>query len=278
MVDSPYSGTATREARYRWRPPVPGINRDHFVPDPEPDLFNPVPDTPDAQGGTVWQHETDHAHTSGYPTLAQVPVTHVYNTPPPAGAGVPTALRMQYMQERFVEVHGQSNYIPDSIRLYQHATEGTDAQWIVGRMPVAAGATIPDGPLSGLQYGRNSYDAVNQPNEVYVGDAANVGRYRLGMKTNLFGLYQQPNGKFGQDAMIRSGTGLYPAVPTDKPQVFNTAPYTPNSTGTAHWAPAPAAQRPYLFGLPSETAITDRSIVESGDYTSDFEDRTGGFI
>lgn len=277
MVDSPYSGAAARQSRYRWRPPVPGVNADHTHPDPEPDLFNPVPETPAAQTGTVWQYEPVNAGQSGYPNLAQVPVTHIYNTPPPAGPGVPRVSAMQWMQDRMVEVHAQANYVPDSIRLYQHATEGQDNQFIVGRMPVAAGATIADGPLAGLQYGRNSYDAVNQPNEVYTGDAANVGRYRLGVKTNVFGLYENPLGKFGQDAMLRSGTGLYPDLPQAKPQMRNTAPYTPNSSGTAHWVPAVAQQQPYLFGLPSETAITDRSVAEGGDYVSDFEDRSGGF-
>lgn len=278
MVDTAYSGNALRAGNFRWRPPVPGVNADHTTPDPEPDLFNPVPEVPEGQAGTAWASEPKRAHPSGQPNLAQVPVTHAYNTPPPAASGLPYGVAQQVMQNRLMAVHGQSNYVPDGIRLYQHASEGQVNEFQVGRMPQAAGQEIGDGPLQGLGNGKNSYDQTNGSRpEVYTGDPANVGRYRLGVKTNLFGLYENPFGKFGQDAMLHSYTGLIPAVPQAKPQMTNTAPYTPNSTGTHHWVPAVAWQKPRLFSLPSETTITDQGIAGGSDYVSDFEDRTEGF-
>lgn len=279
MADSAYSGAAVRAAHFGRRPPVAGINRDHTTPDPEPDLFNPVPDAPaDARDGTVWQADPQNARPSNYPTLAQVPVTHRYDTPPPVGSGIPYGVAQQRMQDRMMHVHSHANYVPDGIRLYQHYSEGQYNEWQIGRLPRSAGQTIPDGPLAALGNGRNSYDQTNgvRP-EVYTGDPANVGRYRLGVKTNVFGLYENPLGKFGQDAMLHAYTGLTPALPQAKPPMQNTAPYTPNSTGTAHWAPAVSWQQPRLFSLPSETAMTDYAVANPGDYTSDFVDTKGGF-
>jgi hypothetical protein len=278
MVDSPYSGAATRAAYFRWKPPVPGVNADHTTPDPEPDLFNPVPDPTPVRTETAYTGAEPAPGQSGQPNLAQVPVSHVYNAPPPAPFGLPYGDAQQRMQDRLMWVHGQSNYVPDGIRLYQHATEGQVNEWQIGRMPQAAGQEIAGGPLAGLGDGKNSYDQTNgmRP-EIYTGDAPNVGRYRLGVKTNIFGLYENPIGKFGQDAMLHAYTGLYPALPDAKPPMENTAPYTPNSTGTAHWAPAVAWQRPRLFNLPSETAITDFGVANSGEFVSDFTDRTDGF-
>ena len=55
MVATPYSGAATRTGHYAARPSVPGLNKDHLQPDPEPDIFNPVPDLPPNQAGyDVW--------------------------------------------------------------------------------------------------------------------------------------------------------------------------------------------------------------------------------
>lgn len=279
MVDTPYSGAAVRAGNFRWRPPVPGVNADHTTPDPEPDLFNPVPGTPDAQTGTVWQYEPQEAHPSGYPNLAQVPVTHRYDTPPPVHSGVPYGDAQQAMQNRLLAVHSQQNYVPDGIRLYMHATEGQINQFITGRMPVAAGQEIPDGPLAGLGNGRNSYDQTNGVRaDVYTGDAANVGRYRLGVKTNIFGLYENPMGKFGQDAMLHAYTGLHPALPHSIPRAQNTPPGNPNSNRSSFWGPAASWQKPRLFSLPSETTITDQSIAAGNDFVSDFEDRTDGFF
>lgn len=275
MVDSPYSGTATRTARYNTRPPVQGVNADHFNPDPEPDPFNPVPDTPPNQGGSVLNQDAPF-HSAGTPNLADVPIHHWYDGQAAVPSNVETASRMQAMQERMMVDHADTNYVPDGIRLYQHASEGQANEFQVGRMPVAAGATIPDGPLAGLGNGKNSYDQTNGTTEVYGAGESNVGRYRLGVKTNITGLYESPLGKFGQDALIHSYTGLSPALPQDKPPMQNTAPYTPNSTGTAHWFPTQSNQIPSLFSIPSETALTDFATVSDGN--SEFVDRGGDFI
>jgi hypothetical protein len=274
-MDTPYSGTTVRNGHYARRPSVQGLNSDHFTPDPEPDPFNPQPIVPPNQTGDVLTYETEHAPQSNLPNLAQVPVSHWYDGQPPVPSDVPYGIAQQAMQERLMVDHADTNYVPDTIRLYRHATEGQQNDFLIGRMPQNAG----EDPGANLQYlvaGTNSYDYTNQPNEVYAGDAANVGRYRLGVKTNVWGTYDTPLGKFGQDAQMHAYTGLVPALPYDKPPMTGTAPYTPNSTGTAHWAPAGFAQIPSLFGLPSETALTDYSTATAGGGNSDFED-TGEF-
>jgi hypothetical protein len=279
MANSVYSGAAiaSATARFDSRPPVAGVNADHTTPDPEPDPFNPAPpQNPAALPGTIWGYVDYGPGQSGQPNLAQVPVNHWFNGLPPVPSNVPYGRAQQEMQNRLMADHMPSAYVPDGVRLFQHATEGVEAQWIIGRAPREAGATIPDGPLAALQNGRNGYDAINQPNEVYTGAPENVGRYRLGVKSNLFGLYENPAGKFGQDALLHAYTGLQPAFPVDKPKMEYTAPYTPSSTGTSRWFPAPAGQRPSLFSLPSETALTDFSVA-AGDYQSDFTDDDGVF-
>lgn len=274
MVDRPYSGIATRAAHYSSRPAPAGVNSDHTTPSPEPDPFNPQPDVPPNQAGTVLAQDTPfHGGGLNQPSLAAQGISHWYNGQPAVPSGVPYARAQQAMQERFMIDHSDANYVPDSIRLYQHATEGQANEFVIGRMPVAAGQTISDGPLAGLANGKNSYDQTQAPNEVYSGDAANVGRYRLGVKTNMFGLYESPIGKFGQDASLRAYTGLTPALPYDKAPLQNTAPYTPNSTGTASWLPAVPYQVPSLFSLPTETAITDYSTTVQDQGDSGFRDR-----
>lgn len=278
MVATPYSGAATRRANYAMRPSVPGVNGDHFKPDPEPDPFNPQPATPDGQAGTVLAQDQPFHSGFSEPTLATDPrsQTHWYNGVAPMPSGVPTAARMQGQADGMLVDHADTNFVPDQYRLYQHATEGSLTEWIVGRPSQFAGATVPDGPLAGLANGANAYDQTNEANEVYSnGDPANVGRYRLGTALQVFGLYQNPIGKFGQDALLRPTTGLSPQFPTEKPQMRGTAPYTPNSTGTAHWAPAPPNQTPSMWGLPSETAMTDYAASSATDYmggNSEFDD------
>lgn len=277
MVDSPYSGTAIRAGHFSSRPPVPGLNSDHTTTaNAEPDIFNPVPDAPPAaQGGTVWATEQEYALPSNQPNLAQVPVSHWFNGQNAVPSGEPYARAQQAMQERMMVDHSVVAFVPDGIRLFQAATEGIEIEWNIGRGSQFAGESL-DGPLAALANGHNAYDQTNQPNEVYTGDPANVGRYRLGVKTNMWGLYENPTGKFGQDALLHAYTGLYPSLPFEKEPMTNTAPYTPNSTGTAHWAPASPSQVPSLFSLPSETAITDYSVASDVGFTSDFQD-DGGF-
>jgi hypothetical protein len=255
-MDTPYSGAAIRNAHFSSRPPVPGLNKDHFTPDPEPDPFNPVP-TPDHNlTGTVLTSDVDDAGQSNQPTFASVPTQHWYNGQLSVPNGVPYERAQQLMQDRMMQDHSDTNYVPDEFRRYLHATQGQNNQFVVGRMPQNAGVD----PGENLQYlvnGKNSYDHTNQPNEVYAGDPANVGRYRLGVDTRIYGLYQNPMGKFGQDAQLHAYTGITPQLPQAKPQMKDTAPFTPNSTGTHHWVPAPFSQIPSLFGLPSETSVTD---------------------
>lgn len=278
MVDSPYTGAALRAGHYAVRPSVPGVNVDHTQPDPEPDPFNPQPVPPAMQTGDAWTVDNNPAGPSNQPNLAQVPVTHWWAGQAAVPSGEPYARAQLAMQERMMADHSVQAYVPDGIRLYQHATEGQVNDWLIGRPSQFAGETIPDGPLAGLGNGRNGYDQTNQPNEVYTGDAANVGRYRLGVKTNMWGLYESPIGKFGQEALLHTFTGLTPALPVEKAPMENTAPYTPNSTGTAHWMPAVPYQTPSMFGLPSETAITDYGVAVDVTSNGDFVDRGGEFI
>lgn len=273
-VETPYSGTALRRAHYSTRPPVPGVNRDHFTPDPEPDPFSPVPTPAHNYPGTVLTQTVDDAPASNYPDPAAVPVTHWFNGQPSVPNGVPYGRAQQEMQDRLLTDHSVQNYVPDAFRRYNHATQGQNNQFVVGRMPQNAGVD-PGEDLQYLVNGNNSYDHTNQPKpDVYTGDPSNVGRYRLGTDTRIWGLYQNPIGKFGQDAQLHSYTGLHPDLPQPKPQLKDTAPYTPNSTGTAHWFPAPFAQIPSLFGLPSETEMTDRVTVN--DFTDSGSEFTDG--
>lgn len=280
MVDMPYSGTVLRASHFDSRPSVPGVNDDHFKPDPEVDPFNPVPDTPPNQAGTILnQDEPFHANGYRTPSLADQPFTHWYDGQPAVPSGVETAARMQAMQERFILDHSDANYVPDQIRLYQHASEGYQSDEILGRLPREAGATIPDGPLAGLQNGKNGYDATNDVSEIYSGDPANVGRYRVGRQFRFFGLYDMPLAKNGQDAMLHAYTGIRPQFPANKRQMTtDAAPYTPNSSGAnGFWGPAAPNQVPSMFGLPSETVMTDRTVATGGfiqeDTGSEFEDR-----
>jgi len=271
MVNTPYSGAVIRAAHYDYRPPVPGIAPDHFTGTVDPDPFNPVPDTPAGQNGTVWQVSSDEesAGPSGFRSLAEIPVDHWAGGEPSVQSGVPYGVGQQAMQDRLMEDHSVVNYVPDQYRLYQHATEGAYIGDWVGRASQFAGQAI-DGVLGALANGRNAYDQTNAPTEVYSGDDANVARYRLGRQFRFFGSYQFPIGKFGQDATLRAYTGLTPQFPADKHQ-FNeyAAPYTPNSSGaSAYWFPAQSNQIPSLFGLPSETAMTDFASHTADDGTN----------
>lgn len=267
-----YSGAVTRAARFGVRPAPPGVAADHTRPSPEPDPFNPVPDVPPAQEATVWAAPAEFAQQSNQPNLAQVPVSHWYDGRAAVPTNVPRDVRMDAMAARMMADHSDVRYVPDGIRLYQHVSEGQANEFVVGRTSAYAGVD-PGEPLKYLVMGTNAYDATNQPNEVYQGDVANVGRYRLGVKTNVWGLYQNPLGKFGQDANLRAYTGLYPEFPVDKPRRMGTAPYTPNSAGTDHWAPAQPNQVPSAFALPSETAMTDFVTAGGGGGGSDFDNR-----
>jgi hypothetical protein len=249
-----YTGYLTRAAHYSLPgDSAPGVNPDHEHPSPEPDPFNPVPQTPADQTGDVW-NPTENGFASDWEIA---PVTHWFNGAPAVPTNVPYGTAQQAMQDRMMADHSVIHYVPDSIRLYQHASEGVQIEWVPGREPQHAGESVGDNEAY-LMMGRNSYDVTNQPNpDVYGGDAVNTGRYRLGLKTTMFGLYENPLGKFGQDASLHAYTGLTPQFPADKNQMNNeAAPYTPNSSGTATWT-MPQYNVPRLFSLPSETAMTD---------------------
>lgn len=266
-----YTGYLTRTAHYG--PPgdvAPGVNPDHTHPAAEPDPFNPQPDTPTAQTGDVW-NPTENGFASDWQVE---PVAHWFNGSPAVPSNVPYGTGQQAMQDRMLADHSVIHYVSDTIRLYQHQSEGVSIDWQVGRSPQHAGESVGDNE-SYLMMGRNSYDVTNQPNEVYAGDPANVGRYRLGVKTTMFGLYDNPIGRFGQDANLRAYTGLSPQFPVDKPSVADAAPYTPNSSGTTTWT-MPQFQVPRLFSLPSETSMTDYTTAsEDGSVSSDFASEDG---
>lgn len=263
-----YSGYFLRKAHFSAsNDVVPGVNPDHTHPDPEPDPFDPKPDTPANQAGEVWTPAED-GFTSGENVQD---IRHWYDGQLSVPSNVPYGVAQQAMQERMLVDHSGVNYRRDTIRLYQHASEGNSIEYVPGRMPQNAGSTLPE-DVQYLANGRNSYDQVNQPNEVYAGDPANVGRYRVGAKINMFGLYDNPLGKFGQDALLRAYTGLTPQFPDEKIQHNkDAAPYTPNSSGTARWL-TPQFQDISTFTLPSETALSDFTTGTTPVMTSDFAD------
>jgi hypothetical protein len=250
-----YTGYLTRMAHFSNAHDVaPGVNPEHEHPHPDPDIFDPRPDTPTAQAGDVWSP----AEVGFASEMRVQPVEHWFNGQLAVPTNVPYGMAQQAMQDRMMVDHEQANYRPDTIRLYQHASEGESIEFVKGRAPWNAGVSLPDNAAY-LANGKNSYDQTNGVTEVY---SADEGRYRLGTKINLFGKYQFPIGKFGQDAQLRAYTGLTPILPVDKPRVVDSAPYTPNSSGTTTWT-TPQWQVPSMFALPSETASTDYVVASS---------------
>lgn len=272
MVVLPYSGYTSRlPARFHSRPSPPGAMPDHFNPNAhaEPDPFNPQPTPPPNQRGDVWVND-DATEESTQRALAMQPITHWYNGQPAVPSGVPYPRAQQAMQERMMADHSVSNYVPDGIRLYQHATDGQANHFTIGREPVNAGVSLPEGAQY-LANGKNSYDQTNGETAVYSGDPANVGRYRLGVKTEIYGLYAYPLGRFGQDALLHAYTGLVAQFPAQKRQMNEyAAPYTPSSSGAgAYWQPASSYQAPSFFALPSETSLTDYATTTDGPAPGD---------
>jgi hypothetical protein len=263
-----YSGYLTRLAHFsRSNDVVPGVNPEHTHPEPDPDPFDPRPDTPDYQAHDAWMPVED-----GFASGESVQdIRHWYDGQLSVPSNVPYGVGQQAMQERMMADHAPVNYRRDSIRLYQHESEGNSIEYVPGRMPQNAGSSLPE-DVQYLANGRNSYDQINQPNEVYAGDPANVGRYRVGAKINMFGLYNNPLGKFGQDALLRAYTGLTPMFPDNKTQHNQTAaPYTPNSSGTATWV-MPQYQDISTFTLPSETAMSDFTTGNAQVSETDFNE------
>lgn len=258
MTEQSYSGALKRSAHFAFRPPVPGVSDDHG-PQPdttiEPDPFAPEPSTPANQAGDAWQPQDISSHSA----MTQRPISHWADLQPPLPLNVESRYVGTVATERMIANHSVVDYRPDTSRYYKNATEGRSIEYIDGRHPQLEGV---DGPEF-LVAGKNSFDYTNQPNEVYQGDSANVGRYRLGKLVNDFGMYQFWT-KQGQDADLRAYTGLHPQVPVDKPRVPDSAPYTPNSSGTTTWLQT-SFNVPTMFNLPSETSVTDYSVA-SGDF------------
>lgn len=259
MAELAYTGALGRSAHFAFRPPVPGVNPEHERPDPDPDPFSPAPENVQSQPGDVFQPEDYSVHTE----MQQRPVDHWAFLQAPVPSNVHTELSGIAATARMIVNHAQVDYRPDQYPVYRHGDQGRSIEYERGREPWQAGESVPD-DMAYLVMGRNAYDATNAPNEVYGGDATNVGRYRLGATISDFAHYL-PFQKIGQDAELRAYTGLQPEFPVDKPRVEDSAPYTPNSSGTANFL-TPAFQIPSMFGLPSETAMTDYEAAGTADY------------
>lgn len=266
-MDLPYSGALGRAAHYAFRPPVPGINPEHEKPDPEPDPFNPVPENVAAAPYDVFQPEDVSVHTE----MQQRPIEHWAHLQPPVPSSVQREVAGIATTTRMLANHAQVDYRPEQYPVYKHASQGRHLAFVRGRDPWQAGEQVSE-EMAYLVMGKNAYDQTNAPNEVYAGDGANVGRYRVGYGVEDWGLYEYSQMQ-GQDAVLRAYTGLEPAFPVDKPQPQNTAPYTPNSTGTANFL-TPAFQIPSMFAQPGETALTDYEAAETTDYWT----AGGGFL
>lgn len=266
-----YSGALTRAAHTAFRPPVPGINPEHEHPEPDPDIFAPTPEGVQEQGptGDVWQPADDPT----YSDMRDADIHHWTALQDPVPSGVPSGPAGIAATVRMLANHARELFRPDTYVPYKHATQGHHIQYVEGRRPQNAGSSVPDdmGYLVVGRTGRNSYDLTNQPNEVYSQEPGGGGRYRLGTNIENWGLYEFPTQQ-GQDAWLRGYTGLVPQFPVDKPRVEDSAPYTPNSSGTTTWV-MPTFQVPSMFSLPSETAITDyTTATEEEEPPAQFDD------
>lgn len=265
MADA-YSGSLVRSAHFAFRPPVPGVNPEHERPDPDPDPFTPTQEGVQPAAFDVWQPEDVSVHTE----MVQRPISHWGYLQQPVPSNVPSEEAGIAATTRMLHNHSQVDYRPDTNPTYKHATEGKAIEYIEGRGSTESGETISE-DMAYLVMGTNAYDATNQPNEVY---SADQGRYRLGTRIDMFGLYEFWTLQ-GQEAELRAYTGLYPATPVAKPRVEDSAPYTPNSSGTTTWV-LDQWQVPSMFGTPSETSVTDYEAAGAGGYFAPSEFDDGG--
>lgn len=256
MAHSPYSGSLVRSAHFAFRPPVPGVNPEHERPDPDPDPFSPEPEGVQPAAFDVWQPSDPSVHTE----MQQRPFSHWGYLQAPVPSNVPSETAGIAATARMLANHMQVDYRPDTYVPYKHATQGRSIEFVRGRGSMESGEQITD-DMAYLVMGTNAYDRTNQPSEVY---SADEGRYRLGDRIDDFGMYEFWTLQ-GQDAELRAYSGLSPDFPVDKPRVEDSAPYTPNSSGTTTWT-LDSFQVPSLFGLQSETALTDHEAAEAGAY------------
>jgi len=259
MADLPYSGALMRAATFAFRPPVPGVNPEHERPDPDPDPFQPAPEGVRAVPGDVFQAEDIAGHTE----MQDRPVSHWAFLQSPVPSNVHTEVAGIAATARMIANHGCVDYRPDQYPVYRHADEGRTIDYTRGREPWQAGESVPE-DVAYLVMGTNAYDATNVGNEVYGGDATNVGRYRLGATITDFGRYEFHTLQ-GQDAELRAYQTLAPEFPVDKPRVEDSAPYTPNSSGTTRFL-TPAFQVPSMFALPGESVMTDFEAAGETEY------------
>lgn len=258
-MDTPYSGALMRSAHFAHRPPVPGISPEHERPDPDPDPFQPAQEGAPQTPGDVWQGEDVSVHTE----MQQRAFSHWAELQAPVPSSVPSEVAGIAATTRMLANHSAVDFRPDRYPTYKHGDQGRSIEFTGGRESTESGETIAD-DMDYLVMGTNAYDRTNQPNEVYSAGESNVGRYRLGVGITDFGRYEFWT-KQGQDAELRAYTGLVPAMPVDKPRVENSAPYTPNSSGTTTWTVDPF-QVPSMFGLQTETSMTDYEATRTGDY------------
>jgi hypothetical protein len=265
MADTPYTGALMRSAHFAFRPPVPGINPEHEHPQAEPDPFDPKPEGAGVPApGDVWQPQDLPVHTE----WVVGPRPHDTPLQPPVPSNVHQDQANNATTARMLANHSREEYRPDRYPPYKHASQGATVDWYTGRMPRDAGITVGE-EAAFLVMGKNAFDQTNAPNEVYTGAPANVGRYRVQDNQQQFGEYTFWT-KQGQDAYLRAYEDLSPQFPADKPRVPDSAPYTPNSSGTTTWLQS-QWQVPSLFGLPSETATTDYQLAATAP------DASGGF-
>lgn len=264
MANSPYSGALQRNAHYSVPVPVPGVSPEHTKPDPEPDPFAPDVQT-EAHPGDVWQPQEISSHTA----MRVEPVSHWGGRATPVPTSVPSQVALEANSVRMMADHSVADYRPDVYVPYKHATQGRSIEFTSGRAPRVAGEAVPEASQY-LMMGTNAYDVTNKPNEVYSEGESNVGRYRLGMAITDFGRYEFHT-KQGLDEELRAYNGMQPQFPVDKPRIEDSAPYTPNSSGTATWTLNPF-QSPSMFALPTETASTDYMLADQQDPGSQFDD------
>lgn len=256
-MDTAYSGYLGRAAHFAMRPPVPGISATHEHPVDDGDIFQPQPDTPAGQAGDTWGVVPEEAGDGTFPYQA---MSHWADLAAPVPMNVPSGVAGQTATDRMIQNHcvedANLGVFPNPLSqypLFHGADETHSVDWTQGRGSMDVGSVGDD--MAYLVMGRNSYDQTNEPNEVYSAEPSGGGRYRLGTLSQIWAGHEFWT-KQGQDPDVRAYTGLVPWTPVAKERVPNSAPYTPNSSGTSTWL-LDAFRRPSAFSLPSETSVTD---------------------
>lgn len=269
-MDTPLSGYLGRVAHFGLNTPVQGVSDAHLTQTETGDIFNPTPETPAQQEGDVWLPRD----VSVMGPIPFDPFSHWADLEDPVPLNVHLFESNTAATDRMVANHSVDDpHLDNRLIPYKVDGQGRSIEFYDGRAPWQGGETVAD-DMAFLVMGRNAFDQTQQPNEVYSGDSPNVGRYRLGQRIDMFGMLEFWT-KQGQDADLRAYTGLVPYSPVDKDRVPNSAPYTPNSSGTTTWV-MPQFRDPSLFSLPSETASTDYTVQVSSDQTTgDFQDDGG---